>query len=215
MPLVTKNRISEQVLYRVNGGTTTVTSPVQKEDVIEALSQIINTLFKTQHLTVTLQLGETIPDGLILGDYSATVTTYYGKKAQCTMPIMPVSLPRDMGVFQVSPNPDFSCCYIWLPIGTDDLLSGQPLLCDLLGQIGYSVKGRKIIFNKDITINNITTIYLRLAVFDMSLYDDFDILPIPADAETTIVEELVKQFAPVTGKMKISDIIAPQPISKQ
>lgn len=205
--MTTKRKISEQVLYRINGGTTAVTSPVQPEDVIEALGQIINTQFKTQHLTVNLQLGETIPDGLIFGDYEADVTSYFGKKSKLTLPFMPISLPRDMGVYQVSPNPDFSCCYIWMPTGVDDLLSGQPLISDLLGQVGYMVKGKSVILNKDITINNIVKVYIRMAFFDLSLYDDYDTLPIPADYETTIVDELVKRFAPVTGKMKISDII--------
>lgn len=211
--MTNKNKISEQVLYRVNGGTTKVTDPVQKEDVVEALSQIINTQFKTQHFSVTLAAGETIPDGLVLADYEATAVAYGGKKAKITLPVMPVSLPRNMGVFAVSPNEDFSSPYIPLQAGQPELLEGQPLISTLLGQTGYIVKGRDIITTTNITLDGTETIYLRLVVFDVSQYDDYDPLPIPASMETDIVDELVKRFAPITGKAKFSDFISSEPLN--
>lgn len=194
---------------------TKTTDAVQPEDVIEALSQIINTQFKTQHFSVTLAAGETIPDGIVLADYSASVVTFGGKKSKCTLPVMPVSLPRNMGVFAVSPNEDFSAPYIPLQAGQDELLKGQPLISDLLGQYGYMVKGRDIIITPDVTINNVTKLYLRLVVFDISVYEDFDPLPIPSDSETTIVDELVQRFAPITGKAKFSDFISPNAVNAQ
>ena len=201
------------MLYRVNGGITKATDAVQMEDVIEALGQMVNTQFKTQHFSVTLAAGETIPDGLVLADYTATATSFGGKKAKATLPVMPVSLPRNMGVFAVSPNEDFSSPYIPLQAGQPELLSGQPLISQLLGQTGYIVKGREIITTTDVTIEEITTLYLRLVVFDISVYDDYDSLPIPFDYETTIVDELVKRFAPISGAAKFSDFIAPQPVN--
>ena len=213
--MTTKNKISEQVLYRVNGGVTKTNSVIQKEDVVEALSQMINTQFKTQHFAVTLPSGETIPDNLLMADYEAPVVTFGGHKSKCTLPIMPVTLPRNMGVFSVSPNEDFSNEYIPIQAGQDELLKGQPLISDLLGEVGYYVKGKEIITAQDVTINNVTKLYLRLVIFDIAAYDDYDSLPIPADYETTIVDELVKRFAPISGAAKFSDFIAPQPNTKQ
>lgn len=103
--MVTKNKIAEEVLYRINGGITKTTSTVQKEDVIEALAQMINTQFKTQHFAVTLAAGETIPDGLVLATYeNIPVLTYKNKQSIAELPIMPVSLPRNMGVFEIRPS---------------------------------------------------------------------------------------------------------------
>lgn len=211
--MTTKNKIAEQVLYRINGGITKTSSPVQKEDVIEALGQIINTMFKLNHFTVTLQAGETIPSGLMLATYGPVTVTSLGRtKAKCTLPVMPVSLPRNMGIFQVSPYEDFRCTYIPIQSGQYELLKSQPLISNLLGQVGYEPYGNRIELTQDITIDNITELYFRLVVLEVGQYDDYEALPIPFDMETDIVDELIKRFAPVTGTMKFSDIIAPQPV---
>lgn len=209
--MTTKRKISQQVLYRVNGGTTNVNSAVQEEDVIEALGQIVNTLFKTQHFNVTLQLGDTVPDGAMIATYGPiAVTTLGGHKSQCLLPVMPVSLPRGMGVFEVSPYEDFRTLYIPILAGQSELLQSQALISDLLGQVGFEVYKDKIITTKDVTINNITELYMRLVVMDISQYDYWDTLPIPSDMETDIVDELIKRFSPVQSGGKVSDIISPQ-----
>lgn len=214
--MTTKRKISQQVLYRINGGMTNVNSAVKEPDVIEALGQIVNSLFKTQHFNVTLQLGDTVPDGAMIATYGPiSVTSLNGHKSQCILPIMPISLPRGMGVSEVSPYEDFRTLYIPILPGQSELLNTQALISDLLGQVGFEVYKDKIITTKDITINNITSLYMRLVVMDISQYDYWDPLPIPSDLENDVVDELVKRFAPVQSGYKVSDIISPQNIAQK
>jgi hypothetical protein len=215
--MTSKKKISEQVLYRINGGMQSVTAPVQQEDVWEALSQLINTLFKTQNFADTLQMGDTIPNGLLMATYEdiTLVPITGGMKCYALLPITPVALPRNMGIYQISVYKDFRTLFIPLQAGQQFLLDGVVLINDLLGQVGYEVYGKKIVFTRDFTTYDANLkVHMRLVIFDLSQYGDTDILPIPADMETSIVDQLVQQFAPVQGKMKFSDIISQQPLNK-
>lgn len=195
--MTTKIKISDQILYKLYGGYPDNSAPVQREDVIEAVNQKINALLKTQHFSVTLPTGETIPDGLLIGTYPAIDVASLETRSSATLPAIPVSLPRNMGVLEVSPDEDFSNLYIPLQPGQYALLKNQPLISSLLNQVGYEVYGSKLMFTKDITADGISKIYTRLAIHDISKYDDYEPLPIPADLEAQIVEEVYKGFADV------------------
>ena len=97
--------------------------------------------------------------------------------------------------------------------GQYGLVAALPGISDFLGQIGYETVGNQAIFHRDITIDGITAVYMRLVVMDLSKYDDYAPLPIPADMESVVVEELYKQFAPVqaTPADKINDLYNPEP----
>lgn len=213
-----KVRLAEQALYRISGGMVSVTSPVQLEDVIAAAGQIINTLFKTQHYTATLPSGDTMPNGLMLATYTGIVPTAYGEKSKAALPIMPIALPRDMGVYEIfvsktrDNNQSISdVSFIPLQPGHSNLLRSQTLISSLLGQIGFTRYGKDVVFEKNLLLYDVTELTMRLAIMDIDSYSDTDSLPIPPDFENDVVDELVKRFAPVTGRAHVSDIIAPAP----
>jgi hypothetical protein len=110
-----------------------------------------------------------------------------------------------MGVFHVSRLNDISDGFIPLQTGQLALIKGERLISDLLGQVGYEVVGNDVIFNKDLTTENGTTIYLRLVVMDISQYDDYDVLPLPADMEATIIQEVFKLFSMQMQGAKLDD----------
>ena len=209
MPILTKIKIAQQVLYRINGGINGVSGAVEEEDVIEATGQVINSMLKMQHLTVTLPSGETIPENLMLATYNnIPLATFHGKRSIAALPAQPISLPRNMGVYEVDRYEDFRNPFIPMFTGQANLLRTQPMISNVLGQVAYEVVGKNIILTQDLTIDNIEEVHMRLIIMDISQYDDYDPLPIPADYENDIVDELVKRFAPITGKLAISDIIA-------
>ena len=76
------------------------------------------------------------------------------------------------------------------------------MINDLLGQIGYEVRGLDIYFTKDLTtldyveVSNVRVTYINveLAILDVSKYGDYDILPVPPEMEWEIVQEVYKLY---------------------
>ncbi len=192
-----KRIISEQVLYRLKGGYPSVPSDVQHEDVWKALEQLVNSLFKSEQFNVNLPSGETIPMGLMLAEYTVPVSG-----SESTLPVPPVNLPRNMGVYHISKTDSPNDPFIPIQTGQFSFVKDQPLINDLLGQIGYEVVGRKIKYTKEPGVSNVL---MRLVVFDISSYGEDDVLPIPYDMEELVVEKLVEKFAAVQPADKIND----------
>lgn len=202
----TRYMLAEQVWFRLKGGYPDIDQSVQIEDIIAVIPQKIASILKMQHFSVTLPSGERIPENLMIATYDdVELTTFNGKRSQATLPIMPISLPRNMGVYEVDRYEDFRCPFIPLMAGQNSLLRGQPMISDLLDQVGYEVYGDKVILSKDLTIDNVTTIYLRLIVLDINAYDDYTKLPIPADYEEQLILDLVEQFSPRRPGGKTAD----------
>lgn len=199
--MITKRLISEQVLYKLNGGVLDNSFPVQLPDVYKALEQKINAKFQMQQFQVNLPAGETIPDNLCVGVYENIAVTSYGAlKSKCTLPVMPISLPRAMGIALVySPTyPDNF--FIPLQRGMTSLLRTDVLLNDLMGLVSYEPRKNELIFSKNLLLAGISSVTAELVVMDISQYSETDQLPIPASMESDLVSELTKEFIWVTSE---------------
>lgn len=194
----TKKIISDQVLLKLSGGFVDNSFPVDERDIWKALEQKINDTFKLKHFSETLPSGETIPDSTMIATYTDnTVTSTGNGKSTTPLPINPISLPKNMGIFLIYDpnNPDVM--FIPLQRGQLSLLKADTLLNDLNGEVGYEPKNNIITFTKDLTTLGITSVTQELCVFDISLYSATSVLPIPADMEEKLVNELYAQFSPV------------------
>ena len=127
----------------------------------------------------------------------------YGEKAKATLPVMPISLPRNMGVYRVTDENDND--YIPVPLGQGALIKADKLLNDLLGSVWYELRNFTVVFSKDITLLGVSTVNMYLVVMDISLYSNTDPLPIPAGAEDEIIEKVFAKFAIVTPETGIVD----------
>lgn len=200
----TKQIIGEQVLYRYYGGFIDSNGPVQLFDVYKALEQKINSLFKLRHFDTTLPSGETTPDNLMLATYeNIPVVSLNNGRSQATLPVTPISLPKNVGIYLVyNPEyPDFP--FIPLLRGQRGLLRTDALLNDMLGQVTYEPKNTTLTFSKDLLLMDCPEVTMELCIMDLSLYSVTDPLPIPADYEQQIVDELVQAFAPITPETGI------------
>lgn len=69
------------------------------------------------------------------------------------------------------------------------------MINDLLGQVGYECVGDKLIFTKDIkSLFPDVVLSMRLAVMDISQYDDYSALPILPEMEMQVIQEVYKLF---------------------
>jgi hypothetical protein len=204
-----KRLLSDQVQFRLEGSFPDASASVQRQDIYKAIEQKINAKLKMEHFTVTLQQGETIPDNLFLAFYENIAVTSYGGKSKSTLPVMPASLPRNMGIFEITPviptgnnQTDLDGSpFIPLQAGQEFLLKSDKLLNSLMGQVGYTPQGKTIVYTKNLPLLGVSSVNMQLAVFDISQYGETDTLPIPSSMEERIINELVQQFGNVTPEI--------------
>lgn len=198
---MTKKEFSDMILYKIYGGIPDSGGAVDERDIWDALDHKVNELFKLHQFDTNLPSGETIPENTMIATYEDVAVTSLGNgKATATLPIIPISLPKSMGIYLVydSNNPDIP--FIPMQRGQNALLRSDLLLNDLMGQVGYEPKNNKLIFTKDITLFGVTTVTMELCVFDISLYLITQDLPIPADYVGRIEDELIKEFSAVVAE---------------
>ena len=202
MAVVTIYRLAEQVLSLVEGGDPAAGSSITFNEIKIACGNVINQLLKTEYFTINAKMGETIPNGTCLGLYEDIDVVTYNGKSKAKLPIKPMKLPRNMGIYAIYPKYDPLGTYeldkefIPLQMGQGGLIKSQPLINDLMGQVGYENFGMDLIFTKDLkTLFPNIKLAMRLAIMDISLYGDYEPLPILPEQEWQVVNEVYKVYA--------------------
>lgn len=204
MAVVTIYRLAEEILKVLSGGDIQAATNISLNEIKISIGQVCNQMLKIEHFNANEKLGEKIPNGTVLGLYEGIAVTSYNGKSKATLPIKPIKLPRNMGVWAIYPkyttdgNYELDKEFIPLQMGQGALIKSQPLINDLLGQFGYETFGLDIIFTKDLkTIHPDIVLAMRLAIMDISEYGDYDILPILPEQEWTIKQEVIKLYSAV------------------
>ena len=212
MAVVTIYRLAEQCFSLIEGGDPKAASSISFNELKMACGQVINQMLKVEHFSVNAKMGETIPNGSVLGFYEGIEVQSSNGKSQATLPIKPLKLPRNMGVFGIYPryttdgNYEFDKEFIPLQMGQGALIKSQPMINDLLGQVGYECFGEKLYFTKDIkSLFPDVVLAMRLVVMDISLYGDYDMLPVLPEMEWAIITEVYKMFSTQAIPDKIVD----------
>lgn len=187
-----------QVMRRVKAGDLNAGTNLHPMEVRKAIEQSINNLLKVEFFNEILPTGETIPDGCILATYDGIAVVAWNGVSKSTLPAIPVKLPRNMGVFHVGKTTDAFNGFIPMKMGMFSQVSQQRLMSDLFGQYGYELRGKEVIYTKDLTTETpaINSVTMRLIVSDITKFTDYEILPINADMEKMVVEEVVQMFLP-------------------
>lgn len=209
MAVVTIYRLAEASFNLLEGGDPGAASSTNINELKIACGQVINSMLKLDYMSVNVKMGETIQNGAVLGLYPGIVVSKSTNgKSKCVLPIKPLKLPRNMGVFSVwlTGYPDKE--FIPLQMGQANLIQSQPLINDLLGQIGYESFGSELLFTKDLTISagtNQVTVDMRLAIMDISQYGDYDTLPVMPEWEMEIITAVFKLYSSQPIPDKLSD----------
>jgi len=193
MAVLTRYRLAEQIYGLLEGGDPGAASSVSINELIISVGQVVNSRQKSEYFDRNVPMGESVPNGTVLGLYQGISVTKDGTGySKCTLPIKPLNLPRNMGVWSVYPAGQQDKEFIPLQMGQINLLRSQPMINDLLGQVGYEVLGETLRFTQDLTNGGTqtATVDMRLAVLDMDQYDDYTMLPIPPEWEWDIIKEV-------------------------
>lgn len=212
MGVVTIYRLAESCLSLIEGGDPAAGSSLSFNEIKIACGNVINQLLKTEYFSVNVATRETIPNGMCLGLYEDIPVISYNGKSKATLPIKPMKLPRNMGIWGIYPKYTYAGFYefdkefIPLQMGQGALINSQPLVNEILGQVGYENYGLDIIFTKDIkTIYPDITLAMRLAIMDISLYSDYEPLPILPEQEWQVIQEVYKLYSTQAIPDKIVD----------
>lgn len=203
--MATKKLLAEQVRYRLDGGYPDVAAAVQEEDVYKALEQEINAMFKMQHYSVLMPTGESIPDNLYIATYENIAVEKFGNKSKSTLPVMPISLPKNQGIHQVYEANSPDTPYIPIKSSQKALIRVDSLLDGMLGQTYYYPNGKTIVYSKDITLLGVSEVTMELIVMDFNQYSVTDMLPLPSDMETALIDAVIQRFVPVKAPVPIND----------
>jgi len=213
MSVVTIYRLAESCLSLIEGGDIAEGSSLSYNEIKIACGNVINQLLKTEYFSINGKMGEVIPNGTTLGLYEGIDVVSYNGKSKATLPIKPIKLPRNMGIWAIyakyDPNDigyELDKEFIPLQMGQGGLIKSQPLLNDLMGQVGYENFGMDVIFTKDLkTLFPNIKLAMRLAIMDISMYGDYDPLPILPEQEWQVIQEVYKLYSTQTIPDKLVD----------
>lgn len=204
MAVVTKYRLSEQAFKLIEGGDPATASSISMNELKIACGQVINAMIKADYISVNIGMKELIPNGGVLGIYENIPVEECGRQSRALLPIKPLKLPRDIGVFSVYPSgmPDKE--FIPLQMGQSTLIKSQAMINDILGQVGRETQGGYVVFTKNLlSLNANQTVDMKLVVMDINQYDDYDPLPVMPEMEWDIITQVYKMYSsqPIPDKI--------------
>lgn len=191
---MTKRSLTEQIFRQLKGGNVRNSSQLHEKDIEAAIIQAASTLFKAEVVAVNGQWSS-IPSHCFTATYTATVTDVGCGMSEATMPVQPIMLPMNVGIFAVTSE---NCDDPFIPLEAGMLpivkRVNNSAFSAMLGKMtAYSPSGRKLRFNK--TVAEIgETVNMQLIVNDMAGMGDNDPLPIPQDMELNIVTAVLKML---------------------
>jgi len=156
------------VLYKLYGGIPDSGGPIDERDVWDALDHKVNELFKLRHFDTTLPSGETIPENTMIATYENVAVTSVNEWSVSTLPVTPISLPKNVGIFLIYDPAYPDVPFIPLQRGQRGLLKADTLLNDTLGLISYERKNNIVTYSKDITTFGVTSVTMELCVFEIA-----------------------------------------------
>lgn len=202
--VITIYRLVEEIRKMLLQGEIPAAANISYGEIKVSIGQVANQLLKIEHIQANEAMGEKIPNGSVLGWYENIEVSTWNNKSKAELPIKPLKLSRNMGVYSIYPKYEESDNYeldkefVPLQMGQGGLIKSQPMISDILGQVGYEEFGNSIIFTKDIkSLYPKVKLAMRLVIMDVSLYGDYDPLPILPEQEWDIKKEVLKLYGMV------------------
>jgi hypothetical protein len=160
-----------------------------------------------------MDVGVNITSGM-LATYSASVLSRNSGAEQewyTKLPVYPIRLRYNLGIYRVGPGgatARMKKAYIIIPECYWDLLDTLEE-ADLEGNVGVIPSGdNEIVYSKD---PGVTSVRLSLVVCDSNTFGDDDELPITAEMETVVRNNVLTQFQP---EVKVEKKVQEQPTTE-
>lgn len=124
---------------------------------------------------------------LMIATYTAQTVNEANGVYTVDLPVYPVSLPRDMGVWEVIGT---GKTIPFIPVSNAmHAVVGDIEEIGLEGQVGWKVEGLKIVFTANPVVSTVT---VKQLVLDPAKFGGTDVLPVTAEMEIQIITEVLK-----------------------
>ncbi|RLD00730.1 MAG: hypothetical protein DRI46_06620 [Chloroflexi bacterium] len=190
--MTTLDQISEQIqrIYVSSVDSENVSPMIDRREIYPLVIQLVNTELGAAHLK-SRRLGEISIPACIMATYSNLPVVTADAIKYVELPVHPIRLSRDMGIWDVTPvNSSWGAGYISVPSGMIKLLGGLEESF-LEGTVGYVYEGGKIRF-VEFGATVADNVDVQLLVADYSEMLPTTILPLYADLEVLIIAKAVE-----------------------
>ena len=195
--MITKGKIIDQILRLSTGGSTNDEKEISREDIALLVSQVINRLLKTEHLSVNMPLDSDYPPHTLITTYIVERYPVEGPEKfvrdwYLKLPVMPISLPRNMGIWSIT-DEQGSEELIPIESGQQHQIGKLEGLSQMEYQPFYWVEGQMIwvrypLFGMDPEKKRLK---VKLLIVDPTVIGEYDYLQIPIEMEESVVKEVL------------------------
>ena len=200
---VTKKQLAEQALRIIQGGSVRDDAEIDIREIMMNIEQERDKLIKVE-LFQSIGMGEYNINGSFISTYVSSILYDTDKDLRYSdIPVTPISLPNDLGMFQVSFEKDQFNTFVRTPNGATGLYNNLNS-SKLLGRIGYFVENS---IYSTCEISSGTRVYytnlpkdcdkkvlLKVVATSGDISED-DPFPIAPEMESTIIRSVVELYA--------------------
>ena len=203
--MTTRSAIAEQVQLQYSKAVSSEQSlkkTIDRREIFPLINQATNEILGVQFKESQKLGGVNVPSGMIATYSNNQVLTEHGR-SYADLPIYPMPLERDMGVWSVVPQTGSEPALVdgipYIPIVESDwsLLSATDEGL-LEGQVGYYIEGRRVFFTEAIS----GPVKFKMLISDVELIGDTDPYPVTPDIELMVVERVAKMLIGATRAPK-------------
>ncbi|MGH7239744.1 MAG: hypothetical protein ACREHG_06715 [Candidatus Saccharimonadales bacterium] len=189
--MTTISKISEQI-KRLLSGNPSYNIEISNSEIKLLVVQVTNSILRVEKAS-NLQMGDIFPPSAVIATYDSIQVKSYGTRSISILPAYPLSLPKNMGVWQVADMTSPDTLFIPLLSGQWGVAKTMNYLPSLSGIIGYENEGLNIIYITDITKkypNPVALVRIKLLISDVSGLGDYDLLPITPEMEVEVIKSV-------------------------
>lgn len=205
----TLKKLSEQILRRYQDGNVQSNSDLTEVEVKVLVVQSMMKLLKVQRMENMSEMGVIgveIPE-MFIATYALTPATDATRKHDyVTLPAAPIKMKMGMGIWSVCEQGKEDQPYIPIPTGMKWMLKDIPA-GGLEGEIGYETEGFRLIFTKPVTKMDVSTVTVKLAIYDFSNFTDTDALPLSQDLEIEVIKDVLNTLRPQSQHDELVDSV--------
>lgn len=174
---------------------------VYKDEITLLVEQALNESLKEAVPEQNVYGGVELPAAGLLTFTGSSLLTLSADGLEVTLPVVPITLPHDMGIFRVYHADTPTTPYI--PITKEaSMVFGGSDASYLEGQVGYFRKGfDKIRFTTNVKVlgsNPVvdeTDIVVEMFIVDFSQFAATAVLPISADMERVVIRKVLESLS--------------------
>lgn len=193
--MTTKALLAERIRRILSGGFPSDRDRVKEPEIILAIGPAVNKILKVEALSTSFVFdGGSTVGGTMLANFDGVPVRRSGPgRSEATLPVIPMYLPGDIGVYSVYPSGYPDTEFAPIPFSIYNIWKRERLVGSIRRNF-YSVSGNKLIFYGDLPGSGVDTVDMKLCVSDVSSMDNNSPLPIPPELEEDVVRAVVELF---------------------